>query len=301
MGSDKHYPEERPIHRVTVDGFWMDPYPVTNDRFARFVEETGHTTFAESLPKAEDYPGALPEILYAGSLVFASRMGRVDRGTRSGGIGRAPTGASPAARAAPSTGSSKHPVVHVAFTDAEALRRWEARRCRRRPSGSSQRAADWTAPSMRGATSSCPTGSTWPTPGKASFRGRTCRATDTNGRRRSGAFPPNGYGVYDMIGNTWEWTTDWYHPEHPPRRSRHAASPRIRAGRALEDSFDPRDGRSGSPARSSRGDRTCARRTTAGATAGRPLPRADRHLDVSRRLPVHRAAVTQTLVGTGRG
>ena len=70
MGSDKHYPEERPIHRVTVDGFWIDPHPVTNDRFARFVQETGHATFAESVPKAEDYPGALPELLFAGSLVF---------------------------------------------------------------------------------------------------------------------------------------------------------------------------------------------------------------------------------------
>ena len=70
MGSDKHYPEERPVHRVAVDGFWMDRAPVTNERFARFVEATGHVTFAEIPPDPKDYPGALPEMLYAGSLVF---------------------------------------------------------------------------------------------------------------------------------------------------------------------------------------------------------------------------------------
>src|SRR5262245_30423259 len=70
MGSDQHYPEERPAHRVTVDGFWMDRAPVTNEQFARFVEATGHVTFAEITPKAEDYPGAVPEMLFAASLVF---------------------------------------------------------------------------------------------------------------------------------------------------------------------------------------------------------------------------------------
>ena len=70
MGSDTHYPEEAPAHPVTVDGFWMDRYPVTNEAFARFVEETGHVTFAEIAPDPADYPGALPEMLYAASLVF---------------------------------------------------------------------------------------------------------------------------------------------------------------------------------------------------------------------------------------
>jgi formylglycine-generating enzyme required for sulfatase activity len=79
MGSDKHYPEERPVHRVTVDGFWMDRVPVTNARFAGFVEATGHVTFAEIPPKAEEYPGALPDQLFAGSLVFVKPGGPVDR------------------------------------------------------------------------------------------------------------------------------------------------------------------------------------------------------------------------------
>src|SRR5688572_14533335 len=79
MGSDKHYPEERPTHRVTVDGFWMDRYPVTNERFERFIAETSHLTFAEIPPNPADYPGALPHMLYAGSLVFVKPTGPVDR------------------------------------------------------------------------------------------------------------------------------------------------------------------------------------------------------------------------------
>ena len=75
MGSDKHYPEERPAHRVTVDGFWIDRVPVTNERFGTFVERTQHLTFAEIPPKAEDYPGALPDQLFAGSLVFVKPNG----------------------------------------------------------------------------------------------------------------------------------------------------------------------------------------------------------------------------------
>src|SRR4051794_13895032 len=70
MGSDKHYPEEAPAHRVTVDGFWMDRTPVTNRQFRAFVAATGHVTFAEIAPDPKDYPGALPHMLKAGSLVF---------------------------------------------------------------------------------------------------------------------------------------------------------------------------------------------------------------------------------------
>src|SRR5215467_12203051 len=77
MGSDHHYPEEAPAHRATVDGFWMDRCVVTNAEFARFVEATGHVTLAEQPPRAGDYPGALPEMLVPGSLVFRKPPGRV--------------------------------------------------------------------------------------------------------------------------------------------------------------------------------------------------------------------------------
>jgi len=72
MGSDKHYPEEAPVHRVTLDGFWIDRTPVTNRQFREFVDATGYVTFAEVTPDPKDYPGALPRMLKAGSLVFSS-------------------------------------------------------------------------------------------------------------------------------------------------------------------------------------------------------------------------------------
>ena len=119
MGSDRHYPEEAPVHRVTVDGFWIDTAPVTNEQFAAFVRATGHVTFAEIPPDPKDYPGALPEMLYAGSLVFFKPTGPVDRQNignwwqyERGADWRHPRGASSSV-----DGLEQHPVVHVAFTD----------------------------------------------------------------------------------------------------------------------------------------------------------------------------------------
>ena len=78
MGSDKHYPEEAPAHRVTVGGFWIDRTPVTNRQFKQFVRATGHKTLAEIPPDPKNYPGALPHMLYAGSLVFTPPHRPVD-------------------------------------------------------------------------------------------------------------------------------------------------------------------------------------------------------------------------------
>lgn len=126
MGSDQHYPEEGPAHRVTVEGFWIDRTPVTNSQFAEFVEATGYVTVAEVPPKEEDYPGALPHMLYAGSLVFRRPLERARAehwqhwwSFLAGANWRRPYGA----------GSSiddrlDHPVVHVAYDDALAYARW---------------------------------------------------------------------------------------------------------------------------------------------------------------------------------
>src|SRR4029077_12794796 len=122
MGSDEHYPEERPVHRVSVDGFWIDRHPVTNKRFRRFVEATKHTTFAEIPPHPKDYPGALPDMLYAGSLVFVKPPHRVDLRDCGqwwnfirGADWRHPRGATSSI-----DGMDGHPVVHVTYGDAEA-------------------------------------------------------------------------------------------------------------------------------------------------------------------------------------
>src|SRR3982751_154680 len=126
MGSDAHYPEEAPAHDVTVDGFWIDSRPVTNEKFARFVEESGHATMAELPPDPAQYPGALREMLYPGSLVFRKPPKPVDlRDIRNwwsftlGADWRHPSGPGTSLE-----GIERHPVVHVAFTDAEAYAKW---------------------------------------------------------------------------------------------------------------------------------------------------------------------------------
>ncbi|HEY2424757.1 MAG TPA: SUMF1/EgtB/PvdO family nonheme iron enzyme, partial [Pseudolabrys sp.] len=126
MGSNDHYPEEAPVHRVTVDGFWIDRTPVTNRQFKAFVKATGHTTLAEIPPDPKHYPGALPHMLYAGSLVFAPPSRPVDLRDWSqwwtflkGADWRRPYGPGSSINT-----SDNHPVVHVAYSDALAYAKW---------------------------------------------------------------------------------------------------------------------------------------------------------------------------------
>src|ERR1700754_1652845 len=126
MGSDRHYPEEAPVHRVTVDAFWMDRTPVTNAQFPAFVKATGYVTYAEIAPDPKDYPGALPHMLKAGSLVFTPPKKAVDLRDWSqwwrfkfGADWRRPYGPRSSI-----SGLDDHPVVHIAYRDAEAYARW---------------------------------------------------------------------------------------------------------------------------------------------------------------------------------
>jgi formylglycine-generating enzyme len=138
MGSDHHYAEEAPAHSVSVDGFWIDRTPVTNRDFLKFVNATGYVIFAELKPKVEDYPGALPHMLRAGSLVLIPPKQPVDLHNSAewwsfkfGANWRRPHG--PRSSIA---GLHDHPVVHIAYRDAEAYANWVARNCRPRPSRS---------------------------------------------------------------------------------------------------------------------------------------------------------------------
>ena len=126
MGSDHHYPEEAPAHRVTVDGFWIDRHTVTNAEFARFVRKTGHVTVAERAPDPADYPGARPESLVPASMVFRAPSHRVDLGNHynwwsyvPGADWRHPQGPGSSIRNKPD-----HPVVHVAWADVQAYAVW---------------------------------------------------------------------------------------------------------------------------------------------------------------------------------
>jgi formylglycine-generating enzyme required for sulfatase activity len=241
MGSDRHYPEERPAHRVTVDPFWIDRFPVTNARFARFVAATNHVTFAEIPPKPADYPGALPEMIYAGSVVFEPPPGPVDlKGPATwwrfvqGADWRHPYG--------PDSSIERlddHPVVHVAFSDAEAFARAEGKEL--------PTEAEWEFAARGGLDGAAyawgdeflPGGrylaNTWQ--GEFPWQHRS-----RDGFERTspvGAFPANGYGLYDMIGNVWEWTSDWYVPAHPHDEPKACCVPRNPHGPREEESYDP--------------------------------------------------------------
>src|SRR5262245_9261428 len=216
MGSDHHYPEERPAHRVTVDGFWMDRYPVTNARFLSFVEATGHVTFAEILPDAADYPGALPQMLYAGSMVFKKTRGPVDLRNHAnwwsyvqGADWRHPQGIQSSI-----SGRKRHPVVHVTFGDAEAFAKWEGKEL--------PTEAEWEFAARGGLDGAeyawgdefSPRGRMMANTWQGEFPWQNLLLDHYEGTSPVDIFPPNGYGLYDMIGNVWEWTTDWYSPAH---------------------------------------------------------------------------------------
>ncbi|HEX8029949.1 MAG TPA: formylglycine-generating enzyme family protein [Vicinamibacterales bacterium] len=241
MGSDKHYVEERPAHRVTVDGFWIDRYPVTNERFAGFVAATGHVTIAEQVPEAAQYPGAVPELLFAGSMVFVKPDGPVDlKDIRNwwtfmrGANWRHPQGPESSV-----DDRQQHPVVHVAFPDAERFAEWAGRTL--------PTEAEWELAARGGLDGAA---YAW---GEAFLPDDTHRANTWQGEfpwqnsTRDGyegtspvdAFPANGYGVSDMIGNTWEWTTDWYQPGHPAEVVQACCAPKNPRGAQEQDSVDP--------------------------------------------------------------
>ena len=211
------------------------------DRIARFVEATGHRTDAEIVPKAEDYPGALPDQLFAGSLVFVKPRGPVDRINLSnwwrwtrGASWRHPRGPRSSIR-----GLGHHPVVHVTFGDAVAFAAWEGK--------SLPTEAEWEFAARGGLDGAAYAwgdeflsenryiANTW----QGEFPWENLSRDGYEGTSPVDAFPPNGYGVHDMIGNVWEWTTDWYQSAHPADVVKACCIPRNPRGPRLEASYDP--------------------------------------------------------------
>ena len=241
MGSDDHYREERPARTVEVDGFAIDRHMVTNRRFARFVAETGHVTLAEKTPRAEDYPGALPEMLKPASLVFTPTPGPVPLDNHFawwswtfGADWRHPTGPGSSI-----DGLEDHPVVHVAYEDALAFAQWAGK--------SLPTEAEWEYAARGGLEGA---EFAWgdelvPADGHHAniWQGRfPYENTEEDGFSRTspvGTYPPNGFGLYDMIGNAWEWTEDWFAAENEAP-SRSCCVPRNPRGASREDSFDAR-------------------------------------------------------------
>jgi formylglycine-generating enzyme len=215
MGSTQFYPEEAPIHTATVAAFAVERHPVTNAQFAEFVADTGYVTVAEQPPDPALYPGAAPQDLVPGALVFRPTDGPVDlRDWRQwwawvpGADWRHPFGPESSIE-----DRLDHPVVQVAYPDAAAYARWAGRRL--------PTEAEWEYAARGGATTTyawsddvAPGGQLMANTWQGRFPYRNDGALGWVGTSPVGTFPANGFGLLDMIGNVWEWTTTQFDAHH---------------------------------------------------------------------------------------
>lgn len=216
MGSDHHYPEEAPAHAESVAGFWMDRTPVTNRAFAGFVAETGHLTTAETRPQAEEYPNAPPDLPRPASLVFTPTPGPVGLDDWSqwwawcpGADWRHPTGPD-----SDLAGLEDHPVVHVSWADARAYAAWAGKEL---PTEAEWEYAAWAGNSghqYAWGNQLTPRGVHRANLFQGDFPWRNSREDGWERTSPVGSFPANDFGLFDMIGNVWEWTCDWYVARH---------------------------------------------------------------------------------------
>jgi sulfatase modifying factor 1 len=208
--------DSRPIHRVYVDGYFMDKTDVTNLEFAAFARATGYVTVAERTPRAEDFPGAPPENLVAGGVVFAPPKTPVPLNNHlqwwsyvKGADWRHPTGPQSSI-----VGRGNYPVVQIAYEDAEAYAKW----CHKRLPTE----AEWEFAARGGlAGKTYAWGDTFSPQGKwmanthqGHFPDQDTGADGYIGIAPVAKFPANRYGLYDMAGNVWQWTSDWYRPDY---------------------------------------------------------------------------------------
>jgi formylglycine-generating enzyme len=240
MGSNRFYREEAPARRVRVDGFWIDRAPVTNARFARFVEQTGYVTVAERPLDTDKYPGARPDLLVPGSLVFqpTPRPVPLDDPRRWWAYVPGAQWRHPLGPGSDLEGLDDHPVVHVAYEDAGAYAAWAG--------ASLPTEAEWEYAARGGLEGAAftwgdedpqetrPLANTWqgPFPWRNTLLDGWLRTSPV------GSFPPNGYDLADMAGNVWEWTSDWYVTADATRPVRECCVPENPQGGTSEQSLD---------------------------------------------------------------
>jgi sulfatase modifying factor 1 len=232
-----------PVHRVSVNGFWMDATELTNAEFARFVNATGYVTIAERTPTPEELPGVPPELLVAGSAVFTPAAGPVPLHDpnqwwryEDGASWRRPGGPNSSI-----IGKDRYPAVHIAFADAEAYARWAKKRL--------PTEAEWEFAARGGLTGKLyawgdelhPSGAPMANTYQGQFPSRDSAEDGFAGLAPVASFAPNGYGLYDVAGNAWEWVGDWYRPDYYAQLARTAQHERgvTRNPRGPESSLDP--------------------------------------------------------------
>lgn len=241
MGSDHHYPEEAPAHPVKVGSFFIERTPVTNRKFLAFVQATGHVTVAEKAPDPKDYPGAKPHMLRAGSLVFT--MPKTVDGPDISQWWRFKFGANwrrPLGGLSDLRGKLDHPVVHVAFADAQAYADWAGMEL--------PTEAEWELAARGGMDEAdyawgdelSPGGVLMANTWAGSFPTHSTKAKGQERTSPVGSFPPNGYGLHDMIGNVWEWTSDYWSSRHSHPAQHSCCIPDNPRGGVAEASYDPR-------------------------------------------------------------
>jgi formylglycine-generating enzyme required for sulfatase activity len=233
--------DARPIHPVYVDGFWMDMTEVTNEQFAKFVEATDYVTIAERTPRAEDFPGAPPENLVAGSTVFTPTPGPVKLNNhfrwwryQKGANWRHPFGPD-----SNINGQEKNPVVHIAYDDAVAYCKWAGKRL--------PTEAEWEFAARGGLEQKLYTWGDELKPdgkwmaniyqGKFPIQGGDTGEDGFAGIAPVAQYPANGYGLHDMAGNVWEWCSDWYRPDYYQQLAKTGKT--VRNPKGPDTPFDP--------------------------------------------------------------
>jgi formylglycine-generating enzyme len=275
MGSDEpKFSDARPWHRVRLSGYWIDKNLATNAQFARFVAATHYVTVAERKPKAEDFPNAPPELLVPGSVVFTppSHAVPLNNGMQWWAYVPGVNWRHPQGPSSTINGRENYPVVHIAYEDAEAYAKWAGKRLPTEAEFEyAERGGLDRAPYAWGK-EFAPGGKYMANTFQGHFPENDTGADGHIGISPVGSYKANGYGLYDMSGNVWEWTSDWYRPDYYKMLAAHgpvAVNPK-----GPEDSIDPSE--PGVPKKVHRGgsflcsDQYCSRYMPGGRGKGEP-------------------------------